>query len=622
MRKLLLSILLGASLAAAGQRQYHVSITGNDLQEGSQQHPFRTINKAAAVALPGDMVIVHAGTYREWVKPVRGGTSEKKRIIYRAAKGERVDIKGSEVVTGWKLFKANVWIVEIDNSFFGDYNPYTDKISGDWYFGGMRLRGFLKGDWYYHPNLHTGEVYLNGRALHEADSLGALIHDSNIGDPIGVSDSSVLDGRYTWFTEQRDGKTIIYANFRGIDPATNTIEINVRPACFYPQKPGINYITVEGFHFSQAATQWAAPTAEQIGAVGTHYSKGWIIQNNTVSESKCAGITLGKDRASGHNEWLKNFNREGHDIYNEVIQKAMSAGWNKANIGSHVVRNNTVFNCGQAGICGSLGAIYSVIDHNDVFNIYTNRRFWGAEMAGIKIHGAIDAVISNNRIHNSYNGLWLDWMAQGTRVTGNVLYENDCIDFFPEVNHGPYTIDHNYFLSPFSVKDWSEGGAYVHNVFGGVISRAPQSRTTPYFQPHTTGRFVIDSVQGGDNRFYENIFCGDSNVAVLRSNTYLPVDAVDPLIGNLSIYDGAHYPVIKKDNITIPKSAVEFAVSGNSVQLKINDAQITLKPFTTIDSRVFGRTTLSQQDFNNADGKPVIFAAPKYAAKPIIIWSK
>jgi len=45
-----------------------------------------------------------------------------------------------------------------------------------------------------------------------------------------------------------------------------------------------------------AATPWAPPTAEQIGLIGTHWSKGWIIENNVISHSICAGIALGKIR--------------------------------------------------------------------------------------------------------------------------------------------------------------------------------------------------------------------------------------------------------------------------------------------------------------------------------------
>ena len=69
-------------------------------------------------------------------------------------------------------------------------------------------------------------------------------------------------------------------------------------------------------------------------------------------------------------------------------------------------------------------------------------------MAGIKFHGAIDSIISKNHIYRSGNfGIWLDWMTQGTRVTGNLLHDNRNKDLFLEVNHGPFLVDHNLFLS-------------------------------------------------------------------------------------------------------------------------------------------------------------------------------
>ena len=70
--------------------------------DGSQVRPFRTINRAAALAQPGDTVVVHGGEYREWVRPRRGGLSDRRRITYTAAAGEHVVIKGSEPVTGWE----------------------------------------------------------------------------------------------------------------------------------------------------------------------------------------------------------------------------------------------------------------------------------------------------------------------------------------------------------------------------------------------------------------------------------------------------------------------------------------------------------------------------------------
>ena len=63
-------------------------------------------------------------------------------------------------------------------------------------------------------------------------------------------------------------------------------------------------------------------------------------------------------------------------------------------------------------------------------------------MAGIKIHAAVDTLIAGNHIHRTGRGIWLDWMAQGARVTGNLLHDNDGTqDLFFEVNHGPFLID-------------------------------------------------------------------------------------------------------------------------------------------------------------------------------------
>ncbi|NQT83626.1 hypothetical protein HQ563_11415 [bacterium] len=64
---------------------------------------------------------VHAGTYREWVKPVRGGTGGSRCITYRAAPGEKVIIKGSEHITSWTREADGVWKVEVPTLFFGEY---------------------------------------------------------------------------------------------------------------------------------------------------------------------------------------------------------------------------------------------------------------------------------------------------------------------------------------------------------------------------------------------------------------------------------------------------------------------------------------------------------------------
>ena len=95
-----------------------------DWGKGTQTDPFFTINKAASLASAGDTITVHEGTYREWVRPAFAGLSDKRRIVYQAAKEEKVIIKGSEVIKDWTLVEGTVWKTELQNAFFKEYNPY------------------------------------------------------------------------------------------------------------------------------------------------------------------------------------------------------------------------------------------------------------------------------------------------------------------------------------------------------------------------------------------------------------------------------------------------------------------------------------------------------------------
>jgi hypothetical protein len=417
------------------------------------------------------------------------------------------------------------------------------------------------------------------------------------------------------------------------------LEINVRDSCFYPDQPGRDYITVRGFHLCQAATQWAAPTAEQIGLLGTHWSKGWIIENNVISDSKCSGISLGKDRATGHNVWTKDPSKDGAIHYNEVIERALAAGWSREKIGSHIVRNNTIFNCEQTGICGSLGAVFSQITHNHIYNIWTKRQFAGAEIAAIKIHAAIDVLIKNNCLHNAGRGMWMDWMAQGTRISGNLCYDNTTDDLHVEVDHGPFLVDNNLFLSPISLRDMSEGGAYAHNLLAGTITSRPEPRrSTPYHLAHSTTLGGLSDIKGGDDRFYNNIFVGGDEPVVKagkRESKNLP-----PAAGfGLAVYDSRAFPLQARGNVyyhgarpyareTNPTAQaeldpkIEIAAEGDSVYLHLSLGDALPKAATTlVTTALLGKTRVSGAAFENADGSPLTvdtdyFGKPRDASQP------
>ena len=170
--------------------------TGN----GTKENPFKTIQEAAAKALPGDEVIVAPGLYREAVNPIHAGTADK-RITYRSAIKGQAHITGSEAVKDWENVEGTVWKAVIPNGIFGDYNPFTTLVSGDWF-----IATFIA---------HTGDVYLNEKSMYEVTTLDKVKNPqkSTISwDP----DFSV----YTWYAEQDEAnnQTIIYANFHEKDP--------------------------------------------------------------------------------------------------------------------------------------------------------------------------------------------------------------------------------------------------------------------------------------------------------------------------------------------------------------------------------------------------------------------
>jgi len=488
---------LAAFAMAAHATEIHVGVNGNDSYPGTPAAPLRTIQRAADLAQPGDVITVHEGVYRERVSPPRGGESAAKRIIYRAAPGEKVEIKGSEIIKTWEKAQDDVWKVTIKNSFFGGFNPYSDLIHGDWFDPKGREH-------------HTGAVYLNGEWLTEAAKPDELMK------PAGATP--------LWFGQVDKDNTTIWAQFKGVDPNEQLVEINVRRTVFYPEKTGVNYLTVRGFIMRHAATPWAPPTAEQIGLIGTHWSKGWIIENNVISHSTCSGIALGK-----YGDEFDNTSHDTAEGYVKTIERALGNGWNKDTIGHHIVRDNTISHCEQAGLVGSLGAIFSTVTGNSIHDVHVRQLFSGAEMAGIKFHGAIDVEISRNHIYRTTRGLWLDWMAQGTRVTANLFHENQSEDLFVEVDHGPFLIDNNIFLSPTALLSLSQGGAYVHNLMAGAIRLNPyDARQTPFHKAHSTELAGMHDNPFGDDRCFNNIF-------VQRAD--------------LSQYDAAPMPVYMDGNV-------------------------------------------------------------------------
>lgn len=494
---------------------YYVNLNASSNGDGSKEKPFTKIQQAAEIAVAGDEVIVAPGVYREYVNPKNGGT-EGKQIIYKSEKPLAAHITGAEEVKNWTKVEGSVYTARVSNKIFGDFNPYKELVSGDWFIAYMIA--------------HLGDVFLNGKSMYEVQSI-----DEVKAPKVALNSWDHEFSTYVWYAEQdeKTDETVFYANFQDKNPNKENIEISVRRHCFYPSEEGKGFITLSGFTVSQAATQWAPPTAYQEGMIGPHWSKGWIIEDCHIYEAKTNGISLGKyKQPNNDNKWLKWKYKDGTQTERDCICQAQMEGWTKENIGSHIVRRCEIHDCGQTGIVGHLGGVFSIIEDNHIHHINNKQNLAGAEIGGIKMHAAIDCIYRRNHIHHCTRGLWLDWQAQGTRVTQNLFHDNTlpkeynlakdaasgmAEDVFIEVSHGPTLLDNNIFLSDRALKLCTQGVALVHNIIAGALVAVgtgtdngsltlTSPRYTPYHVPHRTEVAGFMTFLHGDDKFYNNIF--------------------------------------------------------------------------------------------------------------------
>ncbi len=507
------------------------SAQAGDNGPGTQELPFRTIGKAAQVLQPGERVVIASGTYRECVRPARGGSSPSQMISYEAAPGAKVFIKGSEVLKdGWVKesislgFRAyggpgsqpgpevTAWRYEFSGSMFPDaYQPFAlPSIMGQWEWLDPRtvdMGPFLR---------RRGLVFVDGKPLEPVEQLRELamphlqpVPDFAVpakpqnglpprrrGGPIMQEVGGSPDAR---FYVEESGQAI-HVRLASGTPADRLIEATTRDQAFVPAQPGLGYIRIKGITFQHVANAYPFPQYGMISTAGGHH---WIVEDCSVEWANGMGLSIGRDGDSGTTPHPGD---------------------------SHILRRNNIRYCGIEGI-GGMGTVNNLIEDNLIEWCGWADAERGWEAAGAKFHFAHNLLFRRNVVRHirHASGIWLDSGNANCRLTSNIFADVLTVNagVHMEMNTQPNQIDNNIVWDIRNAEPGTPGqrGCAGSGIFDNatdhlivaqnLIGRCDNSGIFAITRPDRT-----HSGTASENQIANNIFakCGKSAIVFLNRN--------------------------------------------------------------------------------------------------------
>lgn len=458
-------------------RTYHVDPPhpqASDDNPGTEARPLRTINRAAQVLRPGQRVVIHAGTYRERVCPARGGSGPDRMISYEAAPGEDVVIKGSRVLESkWGPSRrdaqsgpSNVWMTTMPEDLFVEENPFAEINLTDAQIDKcMPWATSTKGKV---PNtLRRGLVFQDGKRLEQVPAYDAL---------------TKTEGSY-WV--EADGLTLHVHPLGNADPNRATFEVTTQGFIFAPEQFGLGYIRVKELTIEHAGNRFPRP---QQGALSAQRGHHWIIEENTVRQCNSIGIDVGDQ-----------FDTAGPEL---------------AQGGRHIIRRNTITDCGIGGLEGKF-IEHTLIDQNTIRCCGWQRIWRIYEVAGIKVHCTMSCLVRRNLVTDTIDapGIWLDYANRNSRVTQNVIINTECSNggIFMEASQVPNMVDTNFV--------WATrgNGIYQHDCDELVIAHnfVGASTENALRMQICRGRQVMGRLSTAKrNQILNNVFVGDAMLSI------------------------------------------------------------------------------------------------------------
>jgi len=430
----------------------HVSQkNGTENGDGSENNPFLTISQAVPYATPGTKVIIHEGVYRETVRPIHSGVSEKEMIMFCGAEGEKVEITGAEYYNGeykesegWTRQEAakpvnafiqeetTVYMGKFDRNIFIGVNPFS-MANGPlipWYDADMGWLYLVKNnDERKTTTMRRGMLFCDGERVEQ------VLNYFELGEK---------DNRF--FVED-DGLTF-HIRFKGdSSPEGHTLEYTARDQCFCPEEKYFFYMHIKNLYFTKGGNGFPGP---QRGILSVNCGNHWIIEECHVIDANGVGLDIGF----------------------QVPER-----YSTAPRGHQIVRNSEFVRCGIAGIVGTPGTSDThYYDNRHEKILIENNRFidncwWNYEFlmegAAMKIHRMQDSVVANNYVNGtSYApGLWTDANNNNLLIEGNVVLHITTMwgAIFVEASNDDLLLRHNIVVDVKKNKNYEIGGSGLYS---------------------------------------------------------------------------------------------------------------------------------------------------------------
>jgi parallel beta-helix repeat protein len=435
-------MLLSCFVCSAGwAMDYYVDAAkGQDTNSGTLSSPLKTVSAGAKKAIGGDTVWVASGTYRETINLARSGLDAEHPITIRAMEGANVQIKGSDIVSGWAVHSGYIW-----------------KRAG----------------W----NINTQQVFVDGFALQQIGTNCPFNSISYDGKPllpfIGTGLSDMIPGSffydqaaqilYIWLSDDSSpGLHQTEASVRDfIIPPSNFkyIELHNLKFCHSNQTSkqlSLGLVNVWGSSWKVSGCSFLFGDFSGIHVVGEKHQ----FFNNIFNNNGAVGITInGSDSAHNWKSYPERPPQEIHFQQNETngnnyrnfyfhwhaggIKAVTSCNTvtftqhkAKSNYGHGIwfdglCKNVTINRCLSSNNSGA-GIFYEISDKALIVNSLVS----GNSQQGIYVSASDEVLVTNNNIVGNWAGVVLHGMPRSehlslrkNRVRNNIISNNILVDF-------------------------------------------------------------------------------------------------------------------------------------------------------------------------------------------------